>query len=183
MIPQQIAPERIRMKAVFDQICSDSPNWCQQPEALRETIIRRMERNCFGVVITMSILDGVDRLFTDKRFVDRYSSICSRVIANLNPNGLGESSHLIDRVLSGSIDPYKIAEYSSQELYPEASSTERHQIELRLNQKVVEKVSHAHVCYKCGKNETTYKEYQARSADEASTHSIECKNCYFVWRR
>lgn len=181
---QPIAFERLQMRTHFDNICSQYPPWFQQPLEKRETLARRMERNCFEVVINESQRDGIDRLFTEKKFVDRYSSICSRVLANLNISGsVGNSSeYLLDGLISGSVDAYKVAEMDSYDLCPDASRIEREEIALRRKQKATEKVSRAHTCKKCGGNETIFLEYQARAADEGSSHSIKCVNCEFVWR-
>ena len=178
----QPAPERIRIRNRFEEVCSEFPEWNELSAEKRETIIRRMERNCFEVTIESCIRDGIDRLFTEKKFVQRYSINCFRVMANLDVNSSIRSENLIKKLISGEVDPYKIAELPSRELCPEASQAERDEIELRQKQKFKGKVSRAYTCRKCKGNETIPIEFQGRGTDESSTYSIKCVNCEFVWR-
>lgn len=178
-----IAPERITIRLAFDAICMTHPAWAELPYDTREMYLRRMERSCFNVTVHSCILEGINRLFTDKKFIQRYSTICSRVMANLDPAGSVGSNKLIPKLLAGEIDPYKIAELTSKDLCPEASKAERDDIELRQKQKSQGKVSRAYTCRKCGGQETIPIEYQARALDEGSSYSIKCVNCEFVWRR
>ena len=178
-----IAPQRLQMRARFNEVCSKYSGWVKLSAEKQETIVRRMERNCFEVTINSCITDGIDRLFTEKKFVDRYSVNCSRVLSNLDTDGSVGSTYLIENVIKGIVDPYVIAELNSKDLCPEASRAEREEIELRQNQKVHNKVSHAYTCRKCGGKETLPIEYQGRASDEASNLSIKCIQCEYVWRR
>jgi len=180
---QLMAPERIYMKNIFDILCGKHIEWLRLPRETRETYLRRMERSCFEITINSCILDGVDRLFTNIKFVQRYSVNCSRVISNLGSDPSVGDTDVVARIISGEIDTYYIAHMTSMELYPEASSNERREIEIRKTQKITSKVSRAHTCKKCGGNETIPIEYQARASDEGSSFSIKCVNCDYVWRR
>ncbi len=182
-LAQNIARERILMRRTINKICSRHDPWLSLPIAERETLSRRMERSCFEANIAQCSYDGIDRLFADKKFTERYSLICSRVLNNLNIEGSIASTYLIKNILDGIIDPYQVGKLTSHELCPDASRQERDEISRRQNQRVKLKVSRAHTCWKCGGNETTSYEYQSRSADEASTLSIKCINCSTVWRK
>jgi DNA-directed RNA polymerase subunit M/transcription elongation factor TFIIS len=178
-----VAPERLHIRAAIDAICAESSVWTTLTNADRATFARRIERGCFEVVIEECTICGIDRLFTDKKFVSRYSTTCAKIMANLNTRGAVQSDYLISRIISGEIDPYDIAKMDSYRLCPQASEKERKIIQLRREQKGVMKVSRAHVCSKCGGNATIIQEYQARAGDEGSTHSIKCVICEHVWRR
>lgn len=178
-----IAPQRIEVRKAFNDVCMQCPAWAALSPEMRDMYLRRIERSCFEATIQSCILDGIDRLFTEKKFVQRYSTNCSRIMANLDVNGAVGSTYLIDKVISGEIDPYKIAELTSNDLCPDASKTEREEIEIRMRQKSQNKVSRAHTCKKCGGQETIPIEYQGRCADEGSNYSIKCIHCEFVWRR
>ena len=182
MASQNIAPERLRMRAAFAEACSHHPAWATVPAEQRETLIRRIERNCLEVTIASCVRDGIDRLYTEKKFVDRYSAECSRVIANLDPDSSVGSPQLLDKLIAEEINPHTIAKMSSYELCPEASRALREDIELRQKQKSLNKVSRAHTCRKCKNNETIKMEYQGRAADESNSHSIKCVHCEYVWR-
>lgn len=179
---QVIARERLIMYACFEEICAKHIGWDIMAQIDRETLIRRMERSCFKATVTSCTLDGVDRLFTDKRFVQRYCANCSRVMANLDPTSSVGSLYLLDHILRGDIDPYNVADLVSKDLCPDASKAEREEIALRMTVKTPMKVSRAYKCRKCGGQETVFIEFQARSADEASTKSIKCVGCEYVWR-
>lgn len=180
---QAVAPERLRMRDTFEQVCLSNPEWLELAAQKRDAFVRRIERSCFEVTINSCIEDGIDRLFGEKKFVERYSSNCSRVMSNLYKEGSVGGNYLIGCLISGKIDPYNIASLPPRDLCPAASATERAEIELRQNQKFVNKVSRAYICRKCNGNETIPIEFQARSSDEGSTYSIKCVNCEFVWRR
>lgn len=176
-------PERAIIRDRIDLICAQYTPWTLLDPIWRATLVRRLERGCFEVVIAESISDGINRLFTERKFVDRYSAICGRVMANLDVTGSVGSSHTIDLLLANSIDPHDVATMSSFTLCPQSSNTIRREISIRQNQKVIEKVSRAHHCYKCGGNETIPLEYQSRAADESSSYSIKCVICGYVWRK
>lgn len=177
-----ITKERQQIRMLINHVCLSSPLWQQLDYARRDMLTRRMERNCFEVVIDNCIRDGTSRLFTNPVFVNRYSAICSRLISNLDIKGPVGSDFLLKNIINGTIDVYNVANLTSFELCPEASHEERSIIELRRRQKADNKVSRAYVCKKCGGNETIPIEYQGRSVDEGSSRSIKCVNCEYVWR-
>lgn len=174
-----VVSQRQIIKNLLGDACEKYPPWSILKQDKKDTLIRRMERNCFEVTINQCIIDGIDRLFTNRKFVERYSSICFRVSSNLT-----NSKFLMDGLIAGKVDPYKIAEMTSCDLCPEASIQERKTIEVRQKQKIPMKVSHAYICSKCKGNETVYIEYQSRAADEASSKSVRCiqEGCGWVWR-
>ncbi len=167
----------------FDRACRTHAKWEQLPKEDKEAIVRRMERDCFEKTINSCIRDGIDRRWEEKRFRDRYSMECCRILSNLDVYSSVSSSYLLDSILAKNVDPATIAELSNYDLCPEASQTERDEIDVRRNIKVDIKVSHAYKCGKCGKSETTIREYQGRAADEASSLSIKCIHCHHVWRK
>lgn len=180
-----LVPERQSIKTMLTIICDKYPAWTSLGQDKRETIIRRIERNCFEVTINQCMLDGIDRLWSNPKFVNRYSSVCFKVAANLTVDEKKEdSTFLLDGLILGSIDPYKVAEMNSAELCPAASIAERRTIEIRQKQKVPMKVSRAYTCSKCKGTETVYKEYQGRAIDEASSKSVRCiqEGCGHIWR-
>src|SRR5271154_4613478 len=177
-----IAPERQVIRDTFARICNQYTAWNELDSETQKTIIRRIERNCFEVTINSCIIDGIDRLFVEKRFIERYSMNCNRVLSNLQMDSMVGSTYLMNKLLAAEIDPYIIAELSSLQLCPEASQDIRAEISLRQKQKTTNKVSRAYTCRKCGGNETIPIEFQSKATDEASTFSIKCVYCEYVWR-
>jgi DNA-directed RNA polymerase subunit M/transcription elongation factor TFIIS len=178
-----IAEPRKLVQTVMAATCDQYDKWQCLPDDTRSTLVRRMERGCFEVVIEAAKRDGVDRRFANAGFASRYSAVCARLIANLDVNGSVQSTYLIDGIINGTIDVYEASRLDSCGLCPEASQKERDMIAVRRTQTAVKKVSRAHRCYKCGKNETLPVAYQARCADEDSSQSIKCVHCGNIWRK
>ncbi len=178
-----VSTERLIIKRAFDEVCAKHPAWAELAKDKRETIIRRMERDCYNKTVDICIRDGVDRLWNEKRFKDRYSSECFRILSNLDASSSVQSKYLMDQILDGGIDPANIAALSNYDLCPQASKAERDEIDLRRNVQVEIKVSRAYTCGKCQKNETTVREYQGRASDEGASLSIKCCSCGHTWRK
>jgi len=172
-----MAVERLTMLDAFTAVCEKYGEWKAVPQKIRASLIRRMERSCFEYTINTCIIDGIDRLFSESKFVQRYSMNCYRILTNINNNPA-----LIKKIIDGSVVTRKIAELTNYELHPEASEKERAEIKLRQQQKIQSKVSRAYWCKKCEKNETISIEYQAAALDEGTSYSIKCVHCEYVWR-
>jgi DNA-directed RNA polymerase subunit M/transcription elongation factor TFIIS len=178
----EIPRERIVIREMLATICSKHPDWRKLPAEDQNTLIRRIERGCCEALIEECDENGINKVFGDKKFTERYSTICSKVAYNLDINGSVGSRYLIELVMSGEIDPHNIARLPSHLLCPEANHTLRKEIEARQNLKIERKVSRLHTCRRCLKNETTTISYQSRAADESETTSIKCINCDHTWR-
>lgn len=175
-----VPAERITMRFTFSMICMGNSKWISVPSEIRKSHVRRMERSCFAEVINACTVDGTSRQFANPAFVNRYSAMCYKVLANLSA---GSEFALCDRIIAGDVDPSCVASMTSQELCPAANAPERAVIERRKQAKLIEKYSTLHRCPKCGCQQAKKREAQARSADEPSTTSIKCASCEFVWRR
>jgi DNA-directed RNA polymerase subunit M/transcription elongation factor TFIIS len=175
--------QRRTMTEAFRAVCEVYRPWTLLPLEQRAQIIRRMERNCFEIAIDECRKAGINRLFDEPRFLARYSSVCYKLLSNLDVNGSVSSTYLLDKLIDGSVDPYVVAEFSSERLCPEASAAERDMIAKQQSQTAILKVSRAYVCPKCGGDKTLPREYQGRAADEGGSLSIKCTNCNWIWRR
>ena len=178
-----ISSPRIRMHVCFHEVCNGYPGWAALEGVVRDRLVRHMERGCFAITIDECTKQGIDRTFTDARFVNRYSMICHKLLANLDVKGSVGSSYLIDKIISGEFKAIDAGLCTSFELCPEASTSEREMIRLRQNQKVALKVSRAHVCPKCKGNETIPIKYQSRAGDEDSSLAIKCVLCSHKWKK
>ncbi len=178
-----IPPQRINIRCRFAIICDRYPRWAALPVNDRERLVRHIERSCFTLAVNECTIAGINRVFTEARFVARYSAICSKVLANLDTTGSVGSTYLIDRIITGTVDPLTVADMGSIDLCPAASKEEREMIERRQGAKTELKVSRAYTCSKCHGNETIPIKYQSRAADEDSSTSIKCVTCGNRWRR
>jgi DNA-directed RNA polymerase subunit M/transcription elongation factor TFIIS len=159
------------------------PGWAEQTAENRVAIARRIERSCYNKVIDQCAAVGVTCAWNERRFTDRYSAECYRIIINIDPTSSIGSKYLGELILAGKIDLNSISNMTNYELNPESSKAERDEINLRNEQKVEIKVSKTNRCAKCGGRETTMIPYQGRAADEDVNISVKCINCNAVWRK
>ena len=170
------------IKKLLKNACDSNAEFISISKDKQESIVRKLERSCYNYVVTLCLEHGMMSNFNSAYFINNYSLISSKILLNLDNSSSLNSTYLLNRVLSGEINPETIAQLSSEDLCPEANKKYREAINLRRNLKNIRKVSKAHKCRKCGKNETTMIEIQMRSADEAATFSIECEHCGTRWR-
>ncbi len=172
--------ERAKIREALSNTFMQCTLWTDLDEETQNTIIRRVERGCLNKCIAECSQRGIDRVFTEKKFVDRYSAICSKIMVGLDP-GINTASTVLTAVINGDIDPHSLAEMSSNVLHPEANIELYEEIELRKQQKVTLKVSHAYTCKKCQGNSTIPLPFQGRAADECESRSIKCIGCGHTW--
>lgn len=182
MTDNKIAKERITMYKLFESTCEKYSKWAELPAIKQQEIIRRMERSCFANIMQEAINNNILRSFNNIVFTSLYSAKCFNILNNLN-NDIVADTYLLDNLINGNIDPYKIGDMTSAELSPDANLSERNAISARRNQEIKYKVSNSYKCYKCGKKETVLLESQTRGTDEDSTWSIRCIHCNTVWRK
>ena len=175
--------EREIIRATILAVCAAHARWAELTASRQAEIARRIERNCLEVTIAEAERDGVERLFSEKKFIERYSMTCAKIISNLDVNSSVGDPYLLSSIIDGVIDEYKVANMSSVDLCPGSSQALRDELEMRINQKINRKVSRAYRCRKCGNNETVFIEYQARASDEGATISVRCIHCDYTWRK
>lgn len=146
-----------------------------------ETTVRRLEREAYNCTIRECERLYTDRSWGDPKFVSIYSSICYKLLANLDPESSVGTTGLAKRILYKEIDPREVCKFTSQEMNPEASLLERNTIETRLQQAVVRKYTDKYVCKKCDAKKATYREFQGAGGDEISTIKFECLECGHTW--
>ncbi len=174
-----LAAERLTIQSLLRDTLNEWPFMKDKPVV---DIARRIERSCNNASIDQAKCFGIVASFAEPKYVNLYSSQCSRVVANLSVE-TAFNSYLIDKIAAGEIDANTIADLKNADLNPDAAINERTEIALRQNQKTELKVSRLHTCRRCNGNETTKIEYQSSAADEASSHSIKCICCGYVWRK
>lgn len=174
--------ERLLIQKSIDNTCRKYADWLALHVEQREAFTRRIERSCFSLTINECTRDGIDRNFQNIKFIQRYSTNCSRVISNLDTGGSVASEYLVSKIVTGEIASENIADLSCAELCPSAGRLERETIAKHQDQKIEPKVSRKYTCRKCGANKTVPINYQGRAADEADTWARNCIECGFIWR-
>lgn len=177
----EMPAERIIMRERIREACSHTQEWFLIDDDEADQHVQKMERDCYNKVISSCTADGIDRLWTDAKFRDRYSAECYKLLANLDAESSVNSHWLVEQIIEGVVDPSKVSELSSFEMCPEASKEERDMIELRKQQVVTRKFSKNYICRKCGHNETELSEQQTRALDEQATIFKECLECHHRW--
>lgn len=179
-----VDPNRQAIRQVIAEVCEKYAPWMQQDQPTREYLVVNLEKGCLNLAYYQCKNNKIPPAFDSRKpwFTERYSAVCSKLIANLDTHGSVGSSHLIDKLIAGEIRPMAVAEMTSKDMCPEASARERAEIEARLHIKTEIKVSRSYVCRKCNANETELRKYQSRAADEDNTISARCINCGNSWQ-
>lgn len=156
------------------EACEKNPRYCALDETTRKTIVRRLERSCYMKVYDDCERDCKSRSWQDRDFVNRYSSECSKILANLDCESSVGSTHLLDGLIDGTIDPKNVATMKASELCPDASMEERDNIATRKNQKLEKKYSDKYKCVRCGARQSTYVNMAMMASDEITVRQYEC---------
>lgn len=120
-----------------------------------------------------------DDICETAEFKATYSPICAEVLSYINVNSLTCQTYgrqILDNIISGKLDPKKIAFQTCAQLCPESMRREKERIEIRMNQKIDVKVSKLFKCPYCKKSESSYKEVQKRALDEPASYVCICLN-------
>lgn len=171
---------REEAKKAFVKIFQKYPEWNDIDQNTKDTIIRRLERGCHTHTIQLSNAEFIPRLWTESRFLNRYSIECYRISSNIDPDSGAKSRELGLRIISGKLDVREISEMSSESLNPEASLAERTELAIRRKQKIDMKYCNDK-CDKCGAKKVIRIEKQTRSADELSNFHFKCDECKHTW--
>jgi len=115
----------------------------------------------------------------EKTYQAKFRSLFSNLKDELNQG-------LRNALFTGDLQAVKLIQMSHEELANPALQEKRrklkeHQIQARQDHKAQASCS-LFVCFKCGKNQTTYFQLQTRSADEPMTTFVTCVNCGNHWR-
>ena len=143
---------------------------------LEEKMSTNMEISIFNYSIESATAKKTPKNWGNPYFVLIYSNKLKTILANLPLN--------ISKLISGELDPKRIAYYSAQELNPEkwreiVKDKERED-KNKYNQ-VVQASTDVFTCGKCREKKCTYYQAQIRSSDEAITTFVTCLTCDNHW--
>lgn len=144
-------------------------------------IAQAIEQSCLHY--TIQEYGSLD--WTSIQFTEIYTLKCSILIQHLDEDSLINQEYnpqTKQKLISGEIDPEKVAFLTESQLCPDALNGEREKITRKLEQKIFQKVQTTFICTKCKHNKTVYESKQIRAADEGATLFITCLNCNYRWK-
>ena len=149
-----------------------------------DTMIRRLEREAFNYTIRQCENVYTDRRWTNPNFVSIYSSICYKIMSNIDPASSINTEgglELVKDILMRKREPKEVCYLNSHEMNPKVSQIDRDVISNRLGQTVDRKFTSKYQCKKCGERKAVYHEFQGKGGDEISTIKYECIECGHFW--
>jgi len=149
-----------------------------------------IEKSCYNAIIGICRQsdDPPTRNWKSPLFVEYYSSRCGTISRLLSLDSQSVKEYgcvLVNKLLSGEIDPAKVGFMNESEICPQSQELERMNIEKRMGQKIEEKISDLYACPSCKQRRCSYiTVQQRRSLDEAADIIYKCLNpeCLIVFR-
>lgn len=143
-------------------------------------IILNMEKGIFNQSIKMCKEKNTPLKWSNNVFTCIYSRIARKVLANISytPN----SEIFKNRILTGDVDPYEIATFTRENMYPELWSEIKINVLKKYISKQEEVADGMFTCNACKSKKTVYYQMQTRSADEPMTTYVTCTNCNKKWK-
>jgi len=148
---------------------------------IQSSIIINIELSCYNQTITKADELLIYQSWDNDKFTYLYYLNCNKITKNLDIESEVNSSYLINKILTNSININDIASMSSDQLCPDKSQNIKDNLNLRTNQQIKIKTSTLYQCRNCKKKEVKIQEYQGRSLDEGSNLSLTCLFCNFNW--
>jgi DNA-directed RNA polymerase subunit M/transcription elongation factor TFIIS len=147
----------------------------------KDKIIKKLERGCVNRAIIKSKSYNIRCVWSNKRFVDLYNSICYKVASNIDPESEVHSNYIKTKILMNDINLDKVADMTSKELCPKKYEKINKQMDQRINLQRKIKYSELFHCRKCKRNQCTTERRYNRSLDEGTNLTVKCMFCGHEW--
>jgi hypothetical protein len=158
------------------------------PEA-QNTLARRIESGCVNETLRKAKEDNVGCSWQTDEFVRRYGTIVREKAQELDWT---LNTSLIPRVISGEVNPSRVAALTEDEANPDALRDMNERRAARLAAKVVRKRSKGYPCDQCNANGDKDEagrplgwayitNVQTRGCDEAKVTRAQCCECSHTW--
>ena len=145
-------------------------------------ILIKLERGCFNHSIDMSYNLNIITSWEYDTFCDLYSSICSKLVANLDPEGPVRNISLAKKIINMNINFTQLPKMSSVNLFPEKYEKINARLEACKHVKSNIKTTSMYTCGKCYEKKCTLKNVINRSLDEGTSIEATCVNCGFSFQ-
>jgi len=178
---------RDTMRRMFVRTLMGAHESYAQDRKLVFEVARDIEVSCYNAAVRTSkeSEDPPRRQWDSPAFVDIYGTRCGTINGLLDPSSSACRTYgatLVPQIFDGKLSPAALGDMTSKELCPQATATERAEINKRTNQKVQMAESIVFACPFCKVRRCTYQEVQQRSLDEAPNYLCLCLNCNLRFR-
>lgn len=147
---------------------------------------RRIEKGIYNYCIEYSIAKNIYKSWDNKLFYRTYISKVISVYSNLDTKCYIGNTSLLNRIITGDVDPHDVAKMSSYDTYPENWEkllNKKNKIDKMKYEIKQQAMTEVFKCRKCGSRKCSYYELQTRSADEPMTQFINCLDCGNRWKQ
>ena len=142
--------------------------------------VLNIEKGIFNKIVRLCKDNNEELKWSNSFFTKKYSTLARRILANISYTSNAESFK--QKILTGKISPYNVANCSIEEMNPEFWS----EMKLNIMKKYITKnetiADGIFTCGKCKSKKTVYYQMQTRSADEPMTTFVTCTNCNVNWK-
>lgn len=142
---------------------------------------KKIEVGCLNQSIKKSNEFNIRPVWEDDKFNLLYHGVCYKIATNLDENSSINSDYMKKKILSNSVNLYKIACMTSKQLCPSKNISIENKINKRINVIINLKYSELYRCKKCKRNQTTTERRYNRSLDEGVNLTITCTFCGHQW--
>jgi len=155
-------------------------------ELNKNIISRKIEQSVYNYSVRLASKKGIKKRWDNVVFKNLYLSKIRSLYTNIKQDSYIGNKEFKDRILSGEIDPKKIADISIYDIFPDIwkdlinDKIKKDKLKFELKP---EAMTDVFKCRKCGSRSCSYYEVQTRSADEPMTQFINCLDCGNHWRQ
>ena len=174
----------------FSKILYQNKEFKNWPYKKQSLLLQQLELSCWNMVFDLTKNTSSrenDKIDFHQNYHDfhqnyhdihqNYHDICFNVATNLDKNSVVDSSYLINRLISGEINPINVGKLSSQELCPEKYIEICNKLNKRSSVKETRKTTELYKCSKCKKNQCSLETIWCRAADEMQPMRATCLFC------
>ncbi len=167
-----------REKLIFmSSIFSSYEKYRHMSEEKQTSIIKQAERSCYHECLEKAKEHNIRSSWEEPLFVKLYHTYMYKILANLDPESIIKSSHLVLAIIDGKIDAKRIIKLDSGELCPDRYGEIMQMIDQRRSQKIKYRYSKLHRCHNCKKLTCITENLYNRSLDEGVNLKIKCVTC------
>lgn len=171
---------RLVQRELFGSALNQYELWKRVSFEDRAKIVRRMERSCHNHAISACTLAFIPCRWDEPRFIQRYSTICYKILSNIDRTTAPSRSAFAIQIITGGIDARDVCDVTSYDMCPSASKHVHDELYVQMQQHVDEKFT-KDICKKCGAQTIVRVQAQTRAADEISSFHYKCKSCNSTW--